>query len=161
VKVPPHGTRGVPFPKLPSLLARSFSRMQAGMFRRRRGGSTQGGVAALLLHTTGARSGVPRTALLGFLPDGNGAWLVIASLAGAARNPAWLFNLAHNPAATIEFGDGHRVPVRATTLEGAELAAAWDRIRHEAPEYAAYLSKTDRAIPVVRLRAAEGAVSTA
>jgi hypothetical protein len=74
----------VPFPKLPSPLSRLFSRMQAGFFRRRRGGKTQGGVAALLLHTVGARSGEPRTALLGFLPEGEGSWLVIASLAGAA-----------------------------------------------------------------------------
>jgi deazaflavin-dependent oxidoreductase (nitroreductase family) len=161
VKVPRRGSRGVPFPRFPAPMARLFSRFQAGTFRRRRGGRTQGGVAALLLHTTGARSGEPRTALLGFLPDGDGAWLVIASLAGAARNPAWVFNLARDPAATIEFGDGHRVPVRATTLEGADLETAWERIRREAPEYAAYLSKTDRAIPVVRLRAVEGAGATA
>ena len=47
--------------------------------------------------------------------------------------------------------DGRRVQVVARTLEGQELDAAWTRIAREAPEYAAYLSKTDRAIPVVRL----------
>ena len=151
VQVPPRGTRGVPFPKLPSLLTRLFSRLQAGGFRRSHGGRTQGGVAAILLHTIGARSGEPRSALLGYLPDGPGRWLVIASLAGAARNPGWLFNLAKNPRATIEFGDGRRVKVTAQTLDGEELEAAWRRIAREAPEYAGYLSKTDRAIPVVRL----------
>jgi len=146
----------VPFPRLPSVMTRFFSRFQAGMFRRQRGGRTQGGVAALLLHTTGARSGEPRSALLGFLPDGPGRWLVIASLAGAARHPAWLYNLAKNPRATAEFGDGRRVPVTARTLEGQELDAAWTRIGQEAPEYAGYLSKTDRAIPVIRLEEAAG-----
>ena len=154
VKVPPRGTKGVPFPRLPSLMTRFFSRFQARMFRRQHGGHTQGGVAALLLHTTGARSGEPRSALLGFLPDGPGGWLVIASLAGATRNPSWLYNLAKNPRATAEFGDGRRVQVVARTLEGQELDAAWTRIAREAPEYAAYLSKTDRAIPVVRLEEA-------
>ena len=152
VTVPPKGTRGVPFPKLPGLVTRFFSRLQARMFRRQHGGRTQGGVAALLLHTTGARSGEPRSALLGFLPDGPDSWLVIASLAGAARNPSWLFNLAKDPHATIEFGDGRKVPVVAHTLDGDELAAAWRVIGRDAPEYAGYLSKTDRAIPVVRLQ---------
>ena len=154
VNVPPRGTRGVPFPRFPAWLTRIFSRLQARRFRRSHGGRTQGGIAAILLHTTGARSGEPRSALLGFLPEGEDSWLVIASLAGAARNPSWLYNLAHDPHATVEFGDGRRVEVVARTLEAAELEAAWQRIGREASEYAGYLSKTDRAIPVVRLQAA-------
>ena len=161
VKVPSRGTKGLPFPKLPSVLARFFSRLQARMFRRQGGGRTQGGLAGLLLHTTGARSGEPRSALLGFLPDEPDGWLVIASLAGAARNPSWLFNLASDPRATVEFGDGRRVPVVARTLEGQELEAAWTRIAREAPEYVRYLSKTDRAIPVVRLEEASRAAEAA
>jgi len=142
-------------------MTRLFSRLQAGMFRRQHGGRTQNGVPALLLHTTGARSGEPRSALLGFLPEGSSGWLVMASLAGAARNPSWLYNLARNPRATIEFGDGRRVQVIARTLEGQDLDAAWVRIGRDAPEYAAYVSKTDRAIAIVRLdeagRASAGA----
>jgi deazaflavin-dependent oxidoreductase (nitroreductase family) len=157
VKVPPPGTHGVRFPKLPSAMTRLFSRLQAGMFRRQHGGRTQNGVPALLLHTTGARSGEPRTALLGFLPEGSTGWLVMASLAGAARNPSWLYNLAKNPRAAIEFGDGRQVPVIARTLDGDELDAAWARIGRDAPEYAAYLSKTDRSIAVVRLDETAGA----
>ena len=154
VQVPPRGTRGVAFPRFPSRLARLFSRLQAGVFRRHHGGGTQGGVSAILLHTTGARTGEPRSAVLGHLAAGPGSWLVIASLAGAARNPSWLYNLARDPHATIEFGDGRRVDVVARTLEAEELEAAWRRIAREAPEYAAYLSKTDRVIPVVRLQEA-------
>lgn len=152
VKVPPKGTRGIPFPRLPGWLARFMSRVQRGQFRRQHGGHTQGGLHALLLETVGARSGQPRSAMLGYVEDGPGAWLVVASLAGAARHPAWLYNLAKNPEATIEFGDGRRVGVRAETLEGAELEAAWARLSAEAPEYPKYLSKTDRQIPIVRLR---------
>ena len=153
VKVPPRGTHGVPFPRFPAPLARFFSRLQARGFRRSRGGSTQGGVDAILLHTVGARSGEPRSALLGYLAEGNDSWLVIASLAGAARNPGWLYNLAKDPHATIEFGDARRIEVTAVTLDGADLEAAWARIAREAPEYAKYLAKTDRPIPVLRLRA--------
>jgi deazaflavin-dependent oxidoreductase (nitroreductase family) len=156
VKVPPRGTHGVPFPKFPSWLARTFSRLQARAFRRSRGGHTGGGVDAILLHTVGARSGEARTALLGYIAETPDSMLIIASLAGAARNPAWLYNLAHDPRATIEFGDGRRVEVAAETLEDADLEAAWARIAREAPEYTKYESKTDRPIAVIRLQEAAG-----
>jgi deazaflavin-dependent oxidoreductase (nitroreductase family) len=157
VKPPPPGTRGSRFPKFPSVMARFFSRLQLRMFRRNKGGRTQGGVPALILETIGARSGEKRHAMLGFIDDGPGARLVIASLAGSARNPAWLHNLAKNPTATIELADGRRLRVSATSLAGAELESAWQRVSVEAPEYARYLSVTDRAMPIVRLREIDAA----
>jgi deazaflavin-dependent oxidoreductase (nitroreductase family) len=90
--------------------------------------------------------------MLGYLEQSEDSWLVIASLVGAARHPGWLHNLAGQPEATIEFGDGRRVPVRAETLVGSDFEAAWQRIAVEAPEYVKYRSKTDREIPVIRLR---------
>jgi deazaflavin-dependent oxidoreductase (nitroreductase family) len=152
VNVPPRGTRGTPIPRFPGWLASMISRLQLRQFRRRHGGHTQGGLQAVVLETTGAKSGEPRTAMLGYVEESDSSWLVIASLAGAARHPAWLYNLARHPEATIEFGDARRVPVRAETLAAEELAAAWARIAVEAPEYVKYRSKTDREIPVVRLR---------
>src|SRR5437867_3227596 len=152
VDVPPRGTRGVPFPRLPGWLASLASRMQLRQFRRRRGGRTQGGLHTFVLETIGARSGQPRTALLGYIEESDSTWLVIASLAGAARHPAWLYNLARHPEATIEFADERRVPVRAETLAGVDLESAWARIAIEAPEYDKYRSKTDRETPVLRLR---------
>lgn len=122
------------------------------MFRRKKGGRTPGGVQTLILETVGARSGEKRHAMLGFLDDGPGARLIIASLAGSARNPAWLHNLAKNPIATIELADGRRLRVSATTLAGPDLESAWQKVSVEAPEYARYLSVTDRAMPIVRLR---------
>ena len=152
VTVPKPGTHGSRFPKLPGWLTRFFSGLQLRMFRRSHGGRTQGGIPALILETIGARSGEVRHAMLGYLEAGAGEWLVVASLAGTARNPAWLHNLARRPTATIELGDGRRVPVEATTLSGPELDAAWGRIAADAPEYAKYRTVTDRSIPVVRLR---------
>lgn len=161
VSVPPPGSRGSRFPKFPGWLARFFGRLQLRSYRRNRGGRTQGGVPALMLETIGARSGEPRHAMLGYLEDGPGAWLVIASLAGSARNPGWLYNLARNPHARIELGDGRRIEVSATTLAGPELDSAWERIAAEAPEYAKYLNVTDRRMPVVRLREIEPKPATA
>ena len=154
VTVPPRGSRGSRFPKFPGFMARFFSRMQQRSFRRNRGGRTQGGVTTLMLETIGAKTGEPRMAMLGYLEDGPEAWLVVASLAGSARNPSWLYNLAKRPDATVELPDGRRLAVTASTLDGADLEAAWKRVAIEAPEYAGYLSVTDRRMAIVRLRAA-------
>ena len=148
VKVPPSGTRGV---QMPRFVAGFASRMIMRQFRRRRGARTRGGLHALALETIGAKSGEPRQAVLGYIEEGPDSWLVIASAVGAARHPAWLHNLAKRPQATIDFGDGHRVRVRAESVEGADLDDAWARIAIEAPEYVGYRAKTDRQIPVVRL----------
>ena len=148
VKVPRGGTRGL---RLPRFLALLGNRMMLRSFRRG-GARTQGGIETLMLETVGAKSGQPRQSVLGFLPDGDGKWLVIASLAGAARNPAWLHNLAAQPEATIQFDDGRRVSVRAETLEGPDVAEAWQRLEREAPEFPKYRTKTDREISIVRLR---------
>ena len=113
---------------------------------------TQGGIATLMLETVGAKTGQVRQSILGFLPEGDDAWLVIASLAGTARNPAWLHNLAAQPEATVQLDDGRRIAVRAETLEGRDLAAAWQRLEAEAPEYPKYRTKTDREVAIVRLR---------
>jgi len=147
VKVPPKGTRGVPFPRF---LTGFANRMVLRQFHR--GGlQTQGGLPTLLLETRGAKSGQSRHAALGYLEEGSGSWLVIASMGGAARHPAWLYNLAKQPEATIEFDGVSRVPVRAESLEEPQLEEAWTRIAEEAPEYVKYRSKTDRVIPVLRL----------
>lgn len=148
VRVPRGGTRGM---RLPRFLSRIGNRIMLRNFRRGEA-RTQGGIEALMLETVGAKSGQPRHAVLGFLPDGEDTWLVIASLAATARNPAWLHNLAAQPEATIQFVNGRRVDIRAETLEGTDLDAAWQRIEREAPEYPRYKTKTDRAIAIVRLR---------
>jgi deazaflavin-dependent oxidoreductase (nitroreductase family) len=147
VRVPSVDTRGL---RLLRALARLGNRMIVRSFSR--GGRTQGGIETLMLETIGAKSGQPRRAVLGFVPDRDDAWLVIAALAGAARNPAWLHNLAAQPDVTIQFEDGRRVDVRAETLVGSDLDAAWERLEREAPEFPKYSTKTDREIAIVRLR---------
>jgi deazaflavin-dependent oxidoreductase (nitroreductase family) len=116
---------------------------------------TAGGLHAFVVESAGARTGSKRLAVLGYLEEGPDAWLVIGSKGGAPTNPAWVYNLAANPA-TVVMADGTRVPVRAERLAGEELDRAWERIADEAPEYVAYRSRTKRSIPVFRLRADRG-----
>ena len=112
---------------------------------------TAGGLHSFVLETTGARTGLVRHAVLGYLDEGSDGWLVIASKGGAPTNPSWVANLATQRDATVVLADGTRVPVHAERLRGEELDQAWHRIGQEAPEYPAYRSRTTREIPVIRL----------
>lgn len=147
--MPSPGTRGL---RLPRFLARFGNGMMLRSFSKG-GARTQGGIETLLLETVGGKTGRVRQSVLGSFPDGDDAWLVVASLAGAARNPAWLHNLAARPEATVQLADGRRIEVSAETLEGDDLVAAWERLERDGPEYAKYRTKTDREVAIVRLRA--------
>jgi deazaflavin-dependent oxidoreductase (nitroreductase family) len=122
-------------------------------FRRSGASGKAMGVDALVLTTVGAKTGQKRQTLLGWFPDGESAWLVVASAGGAATNPAWYHNLAAHPdQAQVEVG-GKTVNVTAAQLSGPERDAAWQRITAAQPRYAGYEKKTDRLIPVIRLAA--------
>src|SRR6218665_979668 len=109
----------------------------------------------LLLHATGAKSGLERTQPLMFLRDGDGPWFIFASYGGGPKDPAWFRNLVANPEAAISVGDGttiERVPVQARVLEGAERDTTYAEQARRFPQFAEYEKKTTRdIIPVVEL----------
>ena len=79
-------------------------------------------VPALLLTTTGRRTGEPRTHGLTYCRD-RGDIIVVASNGGSDRPPAWLLNLQADPEVTVRvgrkvFGASARV---AGQLERAQL----------------------------------------
>jgi deazaflavin-dependent oxidoreductase (nitroreductase family) len=121
---------------------------------RRSGGdgmSKRMGFPVVLLTTRGARSGEPRTTPVGGFTDGDNSWLVVASLAGAARHPAWFLNVARHPDDIwLEVGR-ERFKVRARSLEGTERTEALRRIAAISARYGRYQEKTDREIPIVQL----------
>jgi deazaflavin-dependent oxidoreductase (nitroreductase family) len=144
-----NGTRGARQPKAGPLMT-WFNNWNAKKIRRK-GGKIMG-FDALVLTTIGARSGAERTSPVGWFPTGDDdSWLIVASAAGAPKNPAWYYNLAAHPdKVTIEMG-GRRIPVTAEQLHGAEREEAWQRITKTAPRFAQYETKTDRELPVIRL----------
>nr|WSX24021.1 nitroreductase/quinone reductase family protein [Streptomyces tubercidicus] len=113
------------------------------------GGPFEGG-RLLLLTTTGARSGAPHTTPLGYLPDGDGRVLVIASAGGAPKHPAWYHNLVAHPRVTVEAGV-FAYEAQAVVLEGAERDRAFARAVDSDPGWSEYQEKTDRVLPVVAL----------
>ena len=57
----------------------------------------------LLLHTTGARSGLPRLNPVACMRDGD-RYVIIASKGGAPSHPDWYYNLVANPKVHVELG---------------------------------------------------------
>lgn len=61
------------------------------------------GIPVVMLTTTGAKSGEPRTVAVYGIPHPDGVSL-IASNFGGAKHPAWYHNLKANPQATVTIG---------------------------------------------------------
>jgi deazaflavin-dependent oxidoreductase (nitroreductase family) len=104
-----------------------------------------GGRSLLLLTTEGARSGKPRTTVLGYGRHGD-RLVVIASNNGAPAAPSWYRNLLAHPTAIVELGP-ESFEVRATTAEHG----ARDELAKTVPYLAQQQKLTDREIPFVVL----------
>jgi len=134
-------------------LAQPIMDMQITRYRRTAGPAAPRmmGFPIILLTTVGARTGHERTHVLGGFPDGDDAWVVVASKSGAATHPAWFINMAKKPDKVwIEVGN-RRLQVSPQLLRGKEREGALARVAAVAPRYGDYQKKTDRDIPVVRL----------
>lgn len=116
-------------------------------------------VPALLLTTTGRKSGLPRTNGLTYCRD-RGDIIVVASNGGSDRPPAWLLNLQADPEVTVRLG---RRVLRATArvADNEERLYLWSLVnrtnRGMAPlfhpgvsgRYDVYQRHTSRVIQVV------------
>jgi deazaflavin-dependent oxidoreductase (nitroreductase family) len=121
---------------------------------RANGGTVAGGPLAgrqiVLLTTTGARTGLPRTCPLVYSMDG-ADHIVVASKGGAPVPPAWYLNLLADPVVTVEVA-GEAFQARATVIGGGpDRDRLYARHAEVEPGFLEYESRTDRVIPVVRL----------
>jgi deazaflavin-dependent oxidoreductase (nitroreductase family) len=107
-------------------------------------------VPTLVLTTTGAKSGQPRTTPLATMPDGEDAFYVVGSNFGTEKHPAWTANLLKNPRARMTYG-GRTSHAIAHLLSDEEKAAIWPRLTEVWPTYDTYVAKTDRNLRVFRL----------
>lgn len=103
----------------------------------------------LLLDHVGARSGRRRTTPLLYTAVDDDL-VLIASKAGAPRNPAWLHNLRAHPEVTVQVRDEVHA-VRAREAGPAERDRLWALAVRTYPTYDSYRARTDRHIPVVVL----------
>jgi deazaflavin-dependent oxidoreductase (nitroreductase family) len=116
-------------------------------------GGTVGGSLAdtplLLLGTTGAKTGLPRTTPLAYRREGDRLY-VLASHGGAPTHPAWYLNLRAHPVVSVEVGT-ERFGADATVLEGPDRDRVFAAIVEDSPTAGEYQAKAGRTIPVVAL----------
>jgi deazaflavin-dependent oxidoreductase (nitroreductase family) len=109
------------------LFAKVLHRIDRPVHRITRGrytfASLVSGIPVVMLTTTGARSGQPRTVpVLGIPTDGTVA--VIASNFGQRRSPGWYHNLRHDADAEVMI-EGTRRRVHAVEAEGERRSQIW------------------------------------
>jgi deazaflavin-dependent oxidoreductase (nitroreductase family) len=105
------------------------------------------GLPIAIFWTRGATSGkVRKNGLMRVEHDG--AYLMVGSVGGAPKDPAWVANVRKHPdQVTVQDGSEPWDGV-AGELTGAEKAEWWERAVAAFPPYADYQRKTDREIPV-------------
>ena len=133
-----------------------FSRIHVFLYRVSGGriGGRFKAAPVLLLTTTGRKSGKRRTTPLLYGEDA-GKYVLVASVGGAPKHPAWYLNLRDHPDATIQVG-GRTLGVHAETASPDQRPRLWTLMAQLYPGYDDYQAKTSREIPVVVLTPAAG-----
>jgi deazaflavin-dependent oxidoreductase (nitroreductase family) len=135
----------------------AFTKALIADLRANRGKVSSGPLAGrhlLVLTSTGAKTRLPRTAILTWSRDGDD-YVVAASKSGAPKNPLWLHNVLAHPDVTVE-AEGEVFPARARVAVAQERDVLWDRHVAKLPEFADYPQKSGgRIIPIVVLKRAE------
>lgn len=113
------------------------------------------GLPVVMLTTTGARTGSPRSMPLLGLPTADGV-AVIASNYGQAHNPGWCHNLRRNPDATVTVA-GRTSTVRAVEVDGPQRDRIWAAGLRVYPGWTVYERRAaGRRIPVFVLTPVSG-----
>lgn len=131
-----------------------FDQMNAAVITefRATGGKAGGvfeGKPLVLVHHTGAKSGLERIAPLVPLLD-DGRIYIFASKGGADTHPDWYRNLVAHPQITVEFGSD-TFAATARVLEGEERDRIYAKQVAAEPQFGDYQRNTARIIPVVEL----------
>jgi deazaflavin-dependent oxidoreductase (nitroreductase family) len=143
----PNGTYGITMK--PNRVMGWFMARQAKAIRR--GKQKMMGFTALVLITTGRKTGKTYETPVAYWAQPDGSWLICASAAGAKNHPAWYRNLAAARDTARVVIAAEEIPVTAEELHGDERTAGWEHIIQSSPRFADYTKKTDRELPVIRL----------
>ncbi len=103
----------------------------------------------LLLHHTGAKSGVSRVNPVAYLPDGP-RYLIWAANGGAPNHPDWYHNLVARPNTRIEVGR-ETIAVWGKEATGEERERLFARAAQRHPQLAELARSTERVIPMIVL----------
>lgn len=113
-----------------------------------------GGAPAILVTTTGRRTGEQWTVALGHVRTDEGV-VVAGTNGGLGPVPDWVWNLRNDPSCAVEDG-AYRFTATAEFLEGDIYQAYWDRLVAAYPVYEKARAMLDRPIPLVLLHRTDG-----
>jgi deazaflavin-dependent oxidoreductase (nitroreductase family) len=142
-------------PNLPDWMVEHTNRYLASggteghMYKMTQPGRPEITVPALLLTTTGRKSGEKLIFPL-FYGETGASYFIVASKGGAPKHPSWYLNILANPDVDVQVGTA-KMKARARTATGEERALLWEKSLEFWPPYADYQKKTEREIPVVVL----------
>lgn len=116
-------------------------------------GGTQGntlldtGMPCIIVTHTGVKTGGVRKIPL-MRVEVDGSYVLIGSMGGQPKNPAWVYNLRADPVVTIrDKTEVHDMRVREVS-DDEERAKLWAAAASAYPPYDEYQAKTTRKIPV-------------
>ncbi len=112
-------------------------------------GAPFAGMKMILITTKGAKTGQVTTTPLVYSKDGE-RLVIIASMGGAPKSPAWYHNLVANPEIEVEVGT-EKFTVVASEAKGAERDSLFAKQAAVMPAFAEYEKKTTRKIPLMLL----------
>ena len=95
----------------------------------------------------GAVTGRTLTKPVMYVPYRDGV-LLVASLGGAPKNPAWYQNIMAHPDIEVRHR-GRAIQLRARLANESERESLWPVCDAAYPAYADYRSRTSRAIPIL------------
>ena len=104
----------------------------------------------LIITTTGAKTGEKRAVPLAYQVV-DGRLVIIASMAGAERNPPWFYNLVKNPEILVEM-NGESFKATAVVTQGPDRTHLYQKVCDALPVFKEYQARTNRVIPVVELK---------
>ena len=110
-------------------------------------GGKLGTQTILILHTTGRKSGQPRSIPIAYFFH-EGKYLIVESNWGKDNHADWYFNLQKQPQASIEV-NGRMIKVNASFAKGEEYSRLWEYVTKKHAPYLEYQKMTERKIPIV------------
>jgi deazaflavin-dependent oxidoreductase (nitroreductase family) len=105
------------------------------------------GIPLILIHHTGARSGIERVTPVAYHPQPDGRLAIWAANGGSPAHPNWYYNLKAHPGITAEVG-AQAFPVLAQELDGTARAGLWAKLVAVYPQLAEAQARTTRQIPL-------------
>ncbi len=105
------------------------------------------GLPVIIITHSGNKTGAIRKTPLMRVKDGD-AYVLVASLGGAPKNPVWVYNLRANPQVELRDETVERPMRTREVTDPAERARLWALSVAAFPPYAEYQTRTTRQIPL-------------